>query len=203
MKKIISIIAACVVCVLTFTACNTTPTESAYDFSDVELVQWGEADRKVYFSLEELEERCDIAVVGTFIEDSAPDITYQYDYGFGKDIIVSVRSLNTVEVEQVLVGDIDVGDTITVAQRYGVVDGRLITSSDLTPMVKGDTWIFFLYNNYDSGIYVCCGDSDGRYPVPNSDNQVLAISEYSDLGVYNRSNFKSGIYSEILEKYNV
>ncbi|MCH5205512.1 MAG: hypothetical protein J1F09_01080 [Oscillospiraceae bacterium] len=199
MKKIFSIITVCVICIFTFTACN----QSTKEFSDVELVKWGEADRILHYSLEELEKDCDIAVVGTFVGDSTQDITYQYSDDFGKEIILGVKSFNTIEVKQVLMGDINVGDTLNVSQRYGVVDDRLITMSELTPMIKGDTWIFFLYNNYDSGIYVCCGDSDGRYPLPNSVNKTLAVTKFSNLGVYDELDFKSGIYSEILEKYDI
>ena len=204
MKKIISIITVCLACVLSLTACNTTPTEVTNDFSDVELVKWGTYDRLIFYnSLSDLEEGCDVAVIGTFVEDSTQKLFYQYHDYLEKDIIAGIRSTNTIEVKEVLRGDINVGDTITVGQKYAVVDGQLLTMSDLTPMVRGDTWIFFLFNNYDSGIYYCCGDSDGRYPVPNSDNQVIALTEYSNLGVYDEYNFKRGIYNEILEKYNV
>ena len=203
MKKIISIITACAACVLTLTACNTTPTKIADDFSDTELVRWGEYDGLVYYSLEELEKDCDVAVVGTFVEDSTQEIKYDYLEPFQKEVITHVMSFNTIEVQEVLMGDINVGDILTVRQDYAVVDGQLITLSSLTPMVKNDTWVFFLFNNYDSGIYMCCGDSDGRYPISSSTNKTLAITKNSNLGVYDKYDFKSGIYNEILEKYNI
>ena len=202
MKKLISVITACIICALTFTACNTPP-EAVDDFSGVEFVRWGIVDRWVYDSLAELEKASTVVVVGTFLEDAVQNEQYHYSDFFGKDILSGIRSDNTIEVGKVLKGDVEVGDKLTVVQSYGVVDGRLISLSDLTPMVKGDTWLFFLEKSRSSDIFWCVGDSDGRYPVPNSKNRTLAISDYSELGVYDEQNFKSGIYSEILEKYDI
>ena len=203
MKKIISVITACIICALTFTACNTTPPETVDDFSGVEFVRWGIVDRWVYDSLAELEKASTVVVVGTFLEDAVQTEQYHYSDFFGKEILSGIRSDNTIEVGKVLKGDVEIGDKLTVVQGYGVVDGRLISLSDLTPMVKGDTWLFFLKKSSSSDIFWCTGDSDGRYPVPNSKNRTLAISDYSELGVYDEQNFKSGIYSEILEKYDI
>ena len=199
MKKIISIITACIICILTLTACNTT----ANDFSDLEVVRWGEGDRDIYSSLDMLEKYSNIIVVGTFIEDAVQEEEYRYNDYFKKDLLSWISSYNTIEVSKVIKGDVEVGDKITIIQGYGVVDDRLITLSDLTPMIKGDTWFFCLSCEEGSDIYWVTGDSDGRYPVPNSKNRTLAISEYSDLGVYDEQNFKSDIYSEILEKYDI
>ena len=201
MKKIISVITACIICALTFTACNTTPPEAADDFSGVKFVRWGEGNRAVYDRLDDLERASTVVVVGTFLEDAVQKEEYQYNDFFGKDILTNIRSDNTIEVSKVLKGDVEVGDKLTVIQSYGVVDGQLVSISDLTPMVKGDTWLFFLKKSSRSDVFWCEGDSDGRYPVPNSKNRTLAISEYSELGVYDEQNFKSGIYSEILNKY--
>ena len=203
MKKIISVIITCIICILTLTACNSESGGGYDDFSGLELVRLGMGDRAVYDRLDNLERASTVVVVGTFVEDAVQKADYQYNSYFNKDILVNVRSDNTIEVSKVLKGDVAVGDRLTVIQGYAVVDDRLVSESDLTPMVKGDTWIFFLKKSSKSDVFWCTGDSDGRYPVPGSKNRTLAISEYSDLGVYDEQNFKSEIYSEILEKYDI
>lgn len=202
MKKIISIISALVLCTA-LTACNTTESSTANDFSGIKVVRWGGGDREVYYTLDQLERRCDVAVVGTFIEESVQDLDYRYDDFFGKEVIGLVSSDNKIEVTQVLKGDVEAGDCLKIRQGYAVDNGELISMSALTPMIKGDTWIFFLSRAKDSDVYWCTGDSDGRYPVSTVQNQTLAVSEYSELGVYKREDFKDGIYSEIVEKYGI
>lgn len=202
MKKIISIISALALCA-TLTACNKTGNETANDFSGIKVLRWGKADREVYHTLDQLERACSIAVVGTFIEDSVPDPDYHYDAFFGKEVIGSVISDNKIEVTQVLKGDVKAGDCLKIRQGYAIDNGELISRSDLTPMIKGDTWIFFLGCIEEADVYWCTGDSDGRYPVSTVQNQSIAISEYSELGVYNREDFKNEIYNEIVEKYGI
>lgn len=203
MKKIAALISAFILCV-TLTACNSpSPSEIPDDFSGIELLRWGEVERQVYGTLEEIEEVCDLVVVGTFIEDSIQDLDYHYDDFFGKEIIGLVQSKNTIEVSQVLKGDAEPGDLLNISQGYAVENGKLISWSALTPMIKGDTWVFFLGELEGSGEYACIGDSDGRYPVSTAQNQTLTVSEYSELGVYDRKDFKDRIYNELVEKYGI
>ncbi len=206
MKKITAIICTFVLCA-SLTACSQTPKdippEIPKDFSGIKLLKWGEADRVVYGDLDSLEEASDLVVVGTFIEDPVQDLDYYYNEMFGKEVIGNVHSESTIEVLRVIKGDINVGDPVIVSQGYAINDGKLITMSDLTPMVKGDTWVFFLSTANDCGFYWCTGDSDGRYPVSTVQNQSLEISEYSGLGVYKRADFKDKIYEELVEKYGL
>ncbi len=182
------------------TACNRTIPK---DFSGIELVEWGEVDRVEYGDLDNLEEASDLVVVGTFVEDPIQNLDYHYNPFFGKEIIGNVSSTSSIEISRVIKGDVKVGDMVKVSQGYAVNDGQLITLSCLTPMVKGDTWVFFLSTANDCGYYWCTGDSDGRYPVSTVQNQSLEISEYSGLGVYNREDFKDEIYNELVEKYGI
>ncbi len=202
MKKLISIIAALAACVL-LTACNGTTEKNA--FSDLELVRTGMSDRIVIDDLDALEKFNEIAVVGEFINDAETDVTYEYSAHFEKDIITDIRSYNTIKVTNVLRGDINVGDELTIGQRYGVAEGKLITFSDLTPMQKGDEWIFFLRKETNADIYWCCGDSDARFPtkISASRNSRLAFADSWQLGVYDEADFRQDIYDEIVEKYDV
>lgn len=211
MKKIFSVFAACAVCAM-LTACNgatenadiSEPAEKALSFDNLKLVRSGMSDRMVFYDLESLENFSDIAVVGRFTGDAEQDITYEYNAFFGKDIVTNVVSYNNIEVTKVLFGDVNVGDELKIGQSYGVVDEQLISFDALTPMQNGDEWLFFL--NFEPTLdnsYWCCGDSDGRYPVPNAENALMPLSDSPDLGVYNEEDFNRDIYNEIVGKYNI
>lgn len=212
MKKIITIIAAFVTCAA-LTACGSTPKNSdgssvsqkADMFSGLKLKQVGITDRIVFYTLDELEEFSHIAVVGKFIGDADQEVKYEYEPTFEKEIITDITSTNTIEVTKVLMGDVNVGDKLSIDQRYGVVDGELITFSKLTPMQKGDEWVFFLRKRSKSDHYICSADYDSRFPTKNSasNNDIMPLAEGAELGVYNEADFNNYIYEEIVEKYDV
>lgn len=208
-KKLFVLIIA--VCMLLFTSCNTRTEKNgeAYFFSeeeaftDVKLVKWGDANRFVPGVLEELEKASDAIIIGTFVGDTEQKEVYMYDNQVERDTLVNVITYSDIEVSKSFKGDFKVGDIIKYAQEYAVLDNEYVTFSDLTPALEDDTWLFFLYNNYDSGVYYCCGDSDGRYPVKNFTYRRNALTENEDLGVFDKKNFNQAIYDEILEKYDL
>lgn len=207
MKKIISVIAALAACV-SLTACSGT-TEAPDIYSELELARTGCMDRIVPESLEELESYCDAVVVGEYVDDSVSDITYEYRAFFDKEIVTDIRSYNTIEVKQVLKGDVNVSDKLKTLQLSGVVDEKFYSFCELTPMIKGDEWIFFLKKDDNDVYWVMC-DSDGRYPTKNSaeNNRRVtfknaAVSDSYQLGVFDKESFNQTIYDEIVEKYDV
>lgn len=201
MKKIIAIIVVFSACVA-LTACNKVP-ENFYDFDDIKLVRTGFTNRRVFEDLAALEAHVDLMVVGKFIDDSEQNERYRYSDFFGKDILYFVTSKNTIEVEKVLIGNANIGDTLQIVQEYGIVDGDLVTFSDLTPMQKGDEWLFFLTKDSDLDVYYCASDTFGRYPVSSTENAPMPLSDSPDLGVFDEEDFKWDIYNEIVEKYNI
>lgn len=202
MKKIIIVFLAVILFALTLTSCSgEAAVGDAEEFSGFELVEWGESNRLSYFSLETLEKNSDLILVGKFDGDASQDEVYQYDDNFQKDLLTFVKSKNDVEVLKVYGGDINVGDRVTVTQYYGTYGNELVTDSKLTPMLKGDTWLFFLRQK-DDGTYSCVGDNDGRYPLKNTEYRKIALTENEDLGVYKKEDFREDIYEEILEKYD-
>ena len=199
MKKIVAVFFILGILTL-FTSC--VAADETEEFSDLNLVQLGEGNRLNFFDLESLESHSEIVVVGTFVEDSTQELTYQYEEFFGKEILAFVDSFNNIEVTKVFKGDVNVGDTLTICQNYAVVEDRFVTYSALTPMMKGDTWIFFLGSSDNGEYYFCTSDSDGRYPVKDFTYTRIALTENEDLGVYEVKDFKEEIYNEILEKYD-
>ena len=200
MKKIISIIAALTVC-LTLTACNNVSQTNKFD--GLEFVKV-ETDRIGYNSLKSIEDASDIVVVGEFIDDPVQREEYTSLPAFDHEVINNVISTSTLKISRVLKGSINSGDEIKVSVRYEIVDGRLITFSALTPMQKGDEWVFFLKKQDDADVYWLRGDSDGRYPTKRSaENEIMPLSEASELGVYDKSDFNRAIYDELVSKYGV
>ncbi|MDE6732590.1 MAG: hypothetical protein K2J77_06915 [Oscillospiraceae bacterium] len=201
MIKIISVIAALATW-FSITACGGT-SEAPEIYSDLELARVGIIDRIMPESLEQLESYCDTVVVGEFAEDSVPDKSNEF---FPYHSII--RSYNTIEVKQVLLGDVNVGDRLTTLQDSGIIDGIFYTFSDLTPMQKGDEWLFFLAKDDNDVYWVMC-DSDGRYPTKNSAEKNrrvtfknAALSDSYQLGVFDKESFNQSIYDEIVEKYD-
>lgn len=211
MKKFISMITVFAAC-LVMSACSTTnensdvsdTAESSISFESLELVKTGISDRAFFNDLGDLEEFSEMAVVGKFVDDAVQEISYDYEPYFEKDIVTDVVSYNTIEVSAVLFGDVNVGDKLKIGQSYGVVDDRLISFDRLTPMQKGDEWIFFLISAPSpEGSYRCSSDTFGRYPVSSAENAPMPLSDSPDLGVFDEKDFHRDIYNEIVEKYNI
>ncbi len=149
--------------------------------ADAEVVRLA-ADRAVYHTLDELEAASELVIIGRVSGSPDTEITREYSEEFGRDIVRTVQSTVSVEVEQVLKGES--ADKIEVSQRCGYVpeDNQIVTSSAMTPMQSGDRWIMFLYKGAHSGTYWCAGDSSGRYPLPNDglDAAVSAVQSIAD-----------------------
>ena len=158
MKKTIIIILSLVVALLT--GCSQ---------DEREIVRM-EADRQIYLSVDELEAAADIIVVGEFVGEDTQKAKYQYETEKVHKFLTDIYSTNEIEIKKVLKGKVD-SETIKVSQSYGIEEdtGRLITFSEMTPMKKGENWIFFLKYNESNDSYWCAGDYSGRYPLPNDD----------------------------------
>lgn len=165
---------------LLLTACSTTENAEIEPISEVteslnEIIETLDtlelteivhvhSDRIVFRTLERLldpewGEGKQIVVIGEFIEEAKSEFIFKYDEHFGKEIVRDVRSFNQLRITEVLQGDVQVGDIVTVVQRYAFEEGRfdngdgrnaLVTFSGMTPMNKGDKWIYFL--GYDETV---------------------------------------------------
>ena len=129
-----------------------------------------EAERSIYYFIDDLEAATDIIVIGEFIEEDTQKAKYQYETDDVHMFLTHIYSTNVIEIKKVLKGKVE-SDTIKVSQSYGIEEdtGRLITFSELTPMKKGESWIFFLRYNEENETYWCVGDYSGRYPLPNEE----------------------------------
>ncbi|MCL2052696.1 MAG: hypothetical protein FWG91_13370 [Lachnospiraceae bacterium] len=152
----------------------------------------------------------DLIVIGEFCEETDIIVRYEYNNILGKDVWTDGTAVGKLRITRVLKGDKKKGDIITIGQHYffDEENNDLITYSELTPMHKGDRWIYFLRGWGDH--YSAAGDYDSRYPLPNKDIMKIieAPQEHEDFdpllfGVYNRSKINFSLYAEILEYFKI
>ena len=166
-----------------------------------------------YKRYEELAEDSSLVVMGTFIDDTC-QVTDDHDVpDFVHETLMSYypkyMSFNTLKVEKVLKSDGQVweDDEIVIAQPYVYADGAMYSFSQLTPMIKGDSWVYFLRQyssdypeeSYGTGAYYPINDYEGRYPVPDKENPPFEYRENTK-GVVAPAVFNEGVYSELKEK---
>ncbi len=159
-----------IIIVMLMTGCSTA---SSIDKSEPEVIRV-EGDRIVYSDLKSLTAASELIVIGEYADDTEQNLKYEYSERYKKDVLMDAVSTNTIHVKKILKGSPDKKE-LKISQRYGTEEERnaLVTFSSMTPMKKGEEWIFFLYYDAVNDTYWCAGDYSGRYPLPESD--VLEI----------------------------
>ena len=111
-------------------------------------------------------------------------------------VIYDGVSTNMFEIYKTVKGDAG-SKQISISQRYCIDEEnkRLITFSDMTPMVKDSEWVYFLRYDEKDGVYWTVGDYTGRYPLDAS-----ITMEQIESGLYTRE--KYGVYDVALFKAN-
>lgn len=171
------------------------------DFSELELHEYAQVDREAYWSFDLLVQNSDLIVVGTFVDDArqSTPLVMETDNEYGLDYIADRgASYNKLKIEAVYKGDIGVGSEIVIRDGYFVNDGKLMynDSSTLTPMIKGEKWVYFLrkqspeYRDYYQPLF-----AEGRYPVPGNENTFVLTG--SNHGVYDERYFHENCYSDV------
>lgn len=172
---------------------ESTPEQLYYTMDGEEYeVILNMTDFNTYSDFKDLKEDSDLIVIGHFIEDAVEK---------------SSAHTNAFEITQVLKGTAE-EDVIHIYQRYTVSRGskRIVAYSHLTPMEKDSEWICFLKcSNPEEGLYYHAGDTMGRYPFREIDQEKLMNGEYSskDIGVYQAEDFRYDIYTDLLREYDI
>lgn len=207
MKKIISIIVALMVC-SALTACNGTNSKK-HRFEGLIFVNSVGDCLSNLDSFDAVERVSEFVVVGEFIDDASVCYEgYMYDGYFENDILINIISSCPMKITRVLSGDAKVGDVVNVLQREGIWKDRFVSFSHLTPMQKGDEWVFCLRRSDPESEhcegYWCIGVKSGRYPTSNvGANETMCFSDHPELGVYEKYDFNEKIYNELVEKYGI
>lgn len=206
MKKITAIFCTFALCA-SLTACSSAPESKKNRFEGLSLVRSHMDYISFVQDFSDIEKFSDFIVVGEFIDDSTVCYErYQHDDRSDKDLLVEIVSSCPMKITKVLYGDAAVGDVVDVIQHEGIHNDRFVTLSPLTPMQKGDEWVFCLSysktDNYEG--YRCIGNSWGRYPTKNvGSNEIMCFSNYPEFGVYEKGDFNEEFYNELVEKYDI
>lgn len=178
--------------------------DTTYDIAE------GAVDRILYHDLESLEKASELIVIGEFVDDATQVVETMYEANQGCEVIWNGISTNTFLVSKVIKGDIKEGTEIRISQRYLVDEehNKFITFSSMTPMKKGDQWIYCLmpYNEYNQSYYTA-GDYTGRFPYKDISWEDFLAGKYTadDLGLFQCGMFASiyGTYKELVDKYKI
>ena len=159
-------------------------------------------------SLSDLEEQSDYIVRGVLQDDAKQKLEMNEGYAIWG---VTVSHLKITDVYE---GNIDIGDSIPVAERYYTkeVDGKVFRyEMDYTPSVPDKEYIFFLIkesddNEFLKGLYTPVGREAGRFLVPAEESSISVNSiengsegELQLIGI--DPEIYGGIYEEVIEKY--
>lgn len=122
---------------------------------------------KLYDSYRDLLNDCDVAVVGQFIDDPWQDIDSDDQTEIGS---FNYNSYNRFKINKILggsgCGTVLEGSDVIISQNYAIKGGSFYSYSKLTPMLKGDRWVYFLKFNEKNGTYYSLNDYMGRFPDP-------------------------------------
>lgn len=136
-------------------------------------------------SYKELAAQSDLIVAGEFADNTHQ--TQDPDKIYHSDPEIEDLALNYLRVENVIKGDIKAGQYVLINQGVLISAGGdnavQINSGDrLTPMFKGDRWIYFLKKNGD--YYEPVNGPQGRYPMPGSNN--VDVSNSGEIGMVDK-----------------
>lgn len=170
-------------------------------------IEGGVIPNDVYDNFDDLLAASDLLVVGTFLDDpyQTQDPTIDPDHPTPSNYVyLSPSSLNRLRIDKVLYGDAQIGDEVVIFDHGGVMGPYLYGQKNgLTPMIKGESWIYFLREVNISGehFYVpTVADTSSRYPVPGKENSF--IHSDNNLGLYDASLFNYEIYDRVKQMLN-
>ena len=161
----------------------------------------------VYDNFDDLLAASDLVVAGTFLDypyqtqDPLIDAEHPFPPNY---IYLPPHSLNRLQVDKVLCGDAEIGDELII-YAYGGVMGSCFYSGEnaLTPMLKGDSWIYFLREVFDSDgtvFYVpTVSGTSSRYPIPDTHNTFVFSN--NTLGVFDEKYFNTEINEQTQKLY--
>lgn len=153
-------------------------------------IHWMSMDMLPY---DDVFNRSKFIVAGEFIDDA-----YQQIF----DDVDGVRgcSYNKFRVDKVYGGDIEAGQVIIIRQDSFVYNGTFYDIDNMTPMIKGDKWLYCLTKT--DGICYPYMNSNGRYPIPGSGNAKLDFAD-GYYGVYNDEYANREVYERLLKELDI
>ena len=137
-------------------------------------------------SIKQLAQTSQLVVTGHFTDNTRQTVTQTYNEALGRWVLSSCRSTNSFTVDRVIRGDASEGDAITIEQDYAYLEdeNKLVSYSGLTPMNKGEKWIYFLNYDKENDCYCANYDAAGRYPLEYEDVLDYELGIYDEFEAY-------------------
>lgn len=170
-----------------------------YD-TNMYYIKWDNEDTYAK-SYEELAAQSDLIIAGEFADytHQTQDPSKVHEYSPDTDD----NCFNYLRVENVIKGDVKAGQYVLIQQNDPIStngDRAVQLNSDdrLTPMFKGDRWIYFLKKNGD--FYELVNGPQGRYPMPGNNNVDVTGSKKVDeyLTLNNAAPARDEIYETVV-----
>lgn len=122
------------------------------------------------------------------------------------------HTFSSLEILEVYMGDLEVGDTITLAEPYFISDGTLFTYHNYLPSVPNQEYIFFLEDSITNpvhdvyyGIHFLSMGHRARFPIPVSLNENVAMHGLTarELSLGSDHNFEIylSIWQEVIDTF--
>lgn len=153
-------------------------------------IHWMSMDMLPY---DDVFNRSKFIVAGEFIDDA-------YQQIFDDEDGIRGSSYNKFRVDKVYGGDIEEGQVIIIRQDSFVYNGTFYDIDNMTPMIKGDKWLYCLTKT--DGICDPYMNSNGRYPIPGSGNAELDFAD-GYYGVYNDEYANREVYERLLNELDI
>lgn len=153
-------------------------------------IHWMSMDMLPY---DDVFNRSKFIVAGEFIDDA-------YQQIFDDEDGIRGSSYNKFRVDKVYGGDIEEGQVIIIRQDSFVYNGTFYDIDNMTPMIKGDKWLYCLTKT--DGICDPYMNSNGRYPIPGSGNAKLDFAD-GYYGVCNDEYANREVYERLLNELDI
>lgn len=166
----------------------------------------------------ELAAQSDLIVAGEFVDaphqiQDPEEIHLDQSLSFVTEEYSAEGSYNYLSVERVLKGDAEAGNFVLIRQEASLHKSSggayiLFANDLLSPMIKGDKWVYFLKKT-ENGFYTPVNGPQGRYPMPENNNTGVSleddvkddIDEFGALKGSPAAN-RAEIYAELIEVLN-
>lgn len=148
-----------------------------------------------------------IVVVGEFVDDPRQNI--DPDDTEAEYPVDAFCSCNLFRIDKILKNDtrgslpfsVSEGDNIVISQGYAIQGNKVLSDSKLTPMLKGDRWVYFLDYAADGNVFYPLNDYMGRFPDPSDGARNRHLSAMTnEYGLTDANDFNKGIYRVLEQK---
>lgn len=208
MKRYISIIALSLILLVGCSSANAQESLPHHYGSFNEVIYM--PGTRLFFetTLDGLESRATHIVRGRIGNDAR--IVYQHSDPYDPSRITRGDNTVSLEIFEVIAGNLTVGETISILEPYYIIDGVFFTFADYMPSTAYQEYIFFLSAQLGDrfpenlrGRFPVVNDERGRFPVLNDTRADIQGFSSADLGLgtYANAELYMRLWQEVIDAY--